>query len=491
MKQKLFWLDLAFCSLWAISVVGSHMFMAEPMDVLMVVALMARINFSFSLYRGDKCSWIPLSLLWGMSIMMIVCGYPIGVRELCIYPFYFFNVEFNRTLAMWLSGFGMIWFYIIPVIWYFVCRFKKKLSDTGLTWKEGLGAILWKEESAKAYIKLLSASIGATYIGLATSPGLSNFACLVLPALSLYVLAKYHHVQLQRIWVMPVSMSLFLIAQTYGGAWRIILLVVSLFLVGYLCYISFCRNKRLVTLSVIALLYHGVILPSLILGYNQYTCIDYAYHGQLESFSGIFKIKDPKTGLIGLRDRYKLLITPAYDDMAFHGSNHLWGELELRKNGYYDLYQIANNRFSDNSGIEQNLQDKIFPLIGRHMEYFRYNYNDRLEVIVTEYETNTRITHLKSCTKASEVIYDYQEKSYIVPDTATILSGNFKDDSLVVIDQWIEKQVRQYSYDVMNDSIPQFNILVKIARDVMPRERELLELTGSIEEKVMEWKEGN
>lgn len=487
MKQKLFWLDLAFCSLWALAVLGSRSWLQYPMSFITAFAMMARVVLSIFLYRGDKRSWISLSMFWGLTFFIILCVHPTGIWELGIYPFYFFNAVCERPVLICLNCVYMVWFYVMPTTLFFVFLFRKKLSDTGLTWKDALGVILWKDECAKTYVKLLLIAISAIYVGLAMYPGLCRFACLALPTLSLYILAKHYTAPLKSIWVMLVSMFLFLIAQTYGGAWHIILLVVSLIMVGFLCYMTFCRKRKLVTLSVFALLYHGIFLPSLIIGYNQYTCIDYPRHRRLESFRGIFQIKDPETGLIGLRDRYGLLITPVYENMAYHGSRHLWGELELRKNGYYDLYNIANNRFSDNPGIEQYLQDKICPAISRHTEYYDYNYNDRIEVIVTEYKTNTRISHLKSRGNGPTVTYDYKEKTYIIPDTTTILSGDFKADSLVSIDNWTKKQVLQYSYDVMNDSFPQFNIEIKTARDEISRQGELLELASKIEELVKEW----
>lgn len=487
MKQKLFWLDLAFCSLWALAVLGSRSWLQYPMSFITAFTVVTRVVLSIFLYRRDKRSWISLSLFWGLALFIIFCGHPIGIWELGVYPFYFFNAVCERPVLIGLNSVYMVWFFILPTTLYFVFLFRKKLSDTGLTWKDALGAILWKDECAKTYVKLLLIAVSAIYTGLAMYPGLCRFACLALPSLSLYILAKHFNVPLKRIWVMPVSMFLFLMAQTYGGAWRIILLAVSLIMVGFLCYMTFCRNRKLVSLSVFALLYHGIFLPSLIIGYNQYTCIDYPRHRPLESLRGIFVIKDPETGNVGLRDRYGLLIKPVYDNMAYHGSRHIWGELELRKNGYYDLYQIANNRFSDNPGIEQYLQDKICPVISRHTEYYDYTYNDRIEVTVTEYETGTCISHLKSRGKGSTATYDYKEQTYIIPDTANILSGGFKADTLVAIDKWTEKNVLQYSYDVMNDSVPQFNINIKTARNGISRQGELLELTGKIEELVKEW----
>lgn len=487
MKQKLFWLDLTFCSLWVIAVIGSRSWLQHPMSFFTVVTAMSRVVLSIFLYRSNKHSRIPLSLFWGLTILILFCGYPIGIRELGIYPFYILNIECNRTQLICLNCVYTVWFYVIPTTLYCFSIFRKKFSDTRLNRKDALGAILWKDECAKTYVKLLLVAINAIYVGLAMYLGLSRFACLVLPTLSLYILAKHYNVPLKRIWMMPVSMFLFLTAQTYGGAWRIILLTVSLIMVGFLCYKTFYCNRKLVTLSVIALLYHGIILPSFIIGYNQYTCIEYSRHKGLESFQGIFQIKDPETGQIGLRDRYGLLIAPEYESMAYHGRLHLWGELELRKNGYYDLYDIANNRLSGNPGIEKYLQDKICPIICRHTEYYNYRHDDRIEVIITECDTNTRISHLKSRGNGSTATYDYKEQTFIIPDTANILSGDFKADTLVSIDRWTEKQVLQYSYDVMNDSIRQFNIAIKTARDGRSRRGELLELSSKVEEQLREW----
>ena len=70
MKQKVFWLDLAVCSLWLFVALANCSWWSLPTHFLMVVTVVMRIILSFTLYRGEKRSWIPLSA----QIRLRLCG---------------------------------------------------------------------------------------------------------------------------------------------------------------------------------------------------------------------------------------------------------------------------------------------------------------------------------------------------------------------------------------------------------------------------------
>ena len=56
MKQKVFWLDLAVCSLWLFVALANCSWWSLPTHFLMVVTVVMRIILSFTLYRGEKRS---------------------------------------------------------------------------------------------------------------------------------------------------------------------------------------------------------------------------------------------------------------------------------------------------------------------------------------------------------------------------------------------------------------------------------------------------
>lgn len=82
-------------------------------------------------------------------------------------------------------------------------------------------------------------------------------------------------------------------------------------------------------LAFLSSIYLGIMLPSLAIGNNQYTCFSVgrtAYHS-LGSYPGIFYVEDKETRKVGLRDRYGLLVKPEYESFRYHTSSHWFGEL--------------------------------------------------------------------------------------------------------------------------------------------------------------------
>lgn len=60
MRQKLFWFDLAVCSLWMLITLANCSWWSLSIHLLMVVMVVMRIILSLSLYLRKKRSWLPL-----------------------------------------------------------------------------------------------------------------------------------------------------------------------------------------------------------------------------------------------------------------------------------------------------------------------------------------------------------------------------------------------------------------------------------------------
>ena len=165
-------------------------------------------------------------------------------------------------------------------------------------------------------------AICALYAGLAMDMRMCRFACVVLPPLSLYLIARYmtsckdtteKNPVVGKLWMMVAAMVLFFYAQRYAGMWRVWMLVASIAMVAYVCWRTFGK-LGLAGISILATVYLGILLPTLAIGYNQYACIEYGRRGlyTLEPLRVIFYIKDTNTDKVGLRDRYGILVEPIY-----------------------------------------------------------------------------------------------------------------------------------------------------------------------------------
>ena len=234
-------------------------------------------------------------------------------------------------------------------------------------------------------------------------------------------------------------------------------------------------------LAFVSSIYLGIMLPSLAIGNNQYTCFSVgrtAYHS-LGSYPGIFCVEDKKTGKVGLRDRYGLLVKPEYESFRYHTPSHWFGELELRKNGYYILYDICNNKYRNDDDIDHQLQDHICQIVEKHLAECSYQVDDRLEVKVTVPSTNKTLAHVKVLKNGTVCYYDYDKAPYIPTDSLANEPGAIACDTSVQF-KWCQKKSLSYLQEATSKDTLVHQIQVTLARDKMPERKEAAALAEEI-----------
>lgn len=342
MRKTLLGIDLAICSLWTIAALGSRIAWVDtPATWIVMLLIMSRLLLSFTLYHREKKSWIPGLLFMGLTVFAISTELDIKLSELASKVFPLLNLDFNRWWYVGLTLAVATWLWVVPLVVFLVNIFRKGCLTDTLTWTDTLGKLLWTDKTARTYCSLLLITIGTLYTGLTMNARLCLFACVVAPTLSFHLLKRYYGLEKGKVWVLVISMLIFFFAQPHAGLLRMVMLGISFSMVIYVCSF-FYQDKKKLLLSVMSAIYVGILLPSLAIGNNQYTCFNVGRTGyySLDIYPGIFSIEDKKTGKIGLRSRYGLLVKPEYDAFIYHTSKHWFGELELRKNGYYTLYDI-------------------------------------------------------------------------------------------------------------------------------------------------------
>lgn len=491
MRQKIFWLDLAVCSLWLLIALANCSWWSLPAHFLMAVTVVMRIILSFSLYRREKRSWIPLTVFSVQFALLSVVGQVmITTGDFADMPFVVMGINNDRLTHTIIKCTLLAWLFLGPLAVYIVSLCKKAMTASTLTWKDALGAILWKDRGARLYSQLLLVAICALYAGLAMDMRMCRFACVILPPLSLYLTARYvksyngtseKNPVVGKLWMMVAAMVLFFYAQRYAGMWRVWMLVVSIAMVVYVCWHTFGK-QGLAGISILATVYLGILLPTLAIGYNQYACIEYGRRGlyTLEPLRGVFYIRDTNTDKVGLRDRYGLLVEPIYDNIVHNSHNRPLGIYELRNNGCYTLYNVYHNKMMMSNVSDQHLQDSICQLLDECCDRQNYGYRDRLEVRVTNmFKAEIPLSHIKMTRNGINSYYDYSERPYISEDSVTLRSGEFATDSVVRYGDTFH--VLHYSYDVKQDSTVLYNIDVKTAKQSVPQHEELDELAKRIE----------
>ena len=492
MRQKIFWLDLTVCSLWVLLLVGSRSWFSFPVSFLTLGMVLARIVFSFTFYNREKRCWLPLACFTITTVMSMSVGQDIVVNDIIALPFRVLGISIDPLPRKAIVVGLFFWLWIAPIIVYAIAFFRKALSKDTLSKKEALGAFLWRDNAARTYCQLMLITIGALYMGLPMDKRMCWFGCLVMPSLAYYLIAKYYdkkqigcdgqkNFSVGKVCLTVVAMAAFFYAQSLAGMWRVWVLAASLAMVTYVCWQTFGRKGMLI-LYASSVLYIGVLLPTLTIGHNQYACIEYGRRGfgTLESYCGIFFVWDSKSERLGLRDRYGLLVKPEYEDIIYNTPRHFWGTLELRRNGYYTLYDICDNRLKNDDNIDHQLQDSICMLLDKHMISNGYEYNEKIEVKVKDANNfNRLISHVKVHRNGSTSYYDYEDKPYIVADSVIVSSGECATDSIEYHRDGL--YIFNYSNDVKRDSTVLYNIELKTARSTIPQHDALAELAKEIE----------
>ena len=481
MRKILLEIDLAICSLWAIAALGSRIaWVATPATWIVMLLIMSRLLLSFTLYHRERKSWVSGLLFMGLTAFAVSTGLDIKLNELASKVFPLLNIDFDQWCYVGLTSAVATWLWVVPLVVFLVNIFRKGFLTDTLTWKDALGKLLWTDKTARTFCSLLLITTGTLYAGLAMNARICLFACVVAPTLSFHLLKRYYGLEKGKVWVLVISMLIFFFAQTHAGLLRMAMLGISFSMVIYVCS-SFYQNKKKLLLSVMSAIYVGIMLPSLAIGNNLYTCFNVGRTGYytLDTYPGIFSIEDKKTGKIGLRDRYGLLVKPEYESIAYHTARHWFGELELRKNGYYTLYDICNNEYRTDNHISHQLQDSICQMVEEHLSEYDYKSDERLEVRLIEAKNSQVRTHIKAL-KNGSVIYDYDDKEAFIPtDSVSCILGTIVRDSFVRL-EWCMLKSLSYTHDATTNDSAVYNIHVTLARENMPKPKEAETLVKKI-----------
>ena len=459
--------------MWTIAALGSRIAWVDtPVTWIVMLLIMSRLLLSFTLYHREKKSWIPGLLFMGLTAFAISTELDIKLSELASKVFPLLNLDFNRWWYVGLTLAVATWLWIVPLVVFLVNIFcKGSLTDT-LTWKDALGKLLWTDKTARTYCSLLLITIGTLYAGLTMNARLCLFASVVAPTMSFHLLKRYYGLEKGKMWVLVISMLIFFFAQPHAGLLRMSMLGISFSMVIYVCS-SFYQDKKKLLPSVMSAIYVGILLPSLAIGNNQYTYFNVGRTGyySIDTYPGIFCIEDKKTGKIGLRSRYALLVKPEHESIVYHTPRHWFGKLELRKNGYYTLYDICNNEYRKDNHISHQLQDSICQIVEEHLSEYDYKYDERLEVRLIEAKNSQVRTHIKAL-KNGSVIYNYDDKGAFIPtDSVSYTPGTIVCDSLVRL-EWCMLKSLSYTHNAITNDSAVYNIHVTLARENMPKPKE-------------------
>lgn len=349
MKSKLQTIDLTICLLWILTTFCGHYYWNQIATVFLGVSMMLRLVISFSLKRKEKNAWMPLlAYAASLAFMSIDIYRNKVIGEIGEYLFHFTGLEYNGYVSWIISGSIWVWIFIMPFLYYFYLMIRHRLVDTGMTRKELFGSVLWNDRRAQYFCAVAMLTFLCLNAGVGMHQRFCQTMCFIASPLVYWLLCRYINIKAEKVWLVLLGSVCFWYAQGLGGIYRAVALSMSFGMIAYTCIYLYKTTKSHI-LTALAMVYLGVVLPSFSIGYNQYSCINYPRSGYyyLAPYNGILYINDTTNGkLIGLRDRYGLLVEPVYEHIR-PGFVTPWGwttSFLLQKDGYSRTYCVEDNK---------------------------------------------------------------------------------------------------------------------------------------------------
>ena len=469
MKSKLQYFDLEVCLLWMLSA-----FCGRYSQRCTLVPLSYYASL-FLLERKEKKTWMSLLVFTSMWVLL---SYDLriynGIGEIGDYFFHVTRLEYNRYVDWCIAGSIWVWIVVMPIAYYLYLLFRKRLDNTGMTKKELFGSILWHDRRAQYFCAITAISFFSLCAGYSMNQRFCQSMCFVAPPLVYWMVCRYFNLKAEKVWLLLLGSVVFWYAQSLGSVFRVAALTASFMMIAYTCtYLYKSLKSHMVTIA--SILYLGILLPTFSIGYNQYTCLNYPRSGYyyLAPYNGILYINDTTNGdLVGLRDRYGLLVEPEYEHIR-PGYVTQWGwttSFLLQKDGYSQTYHIYDNKILP-SDIKPELQSRLCKIITGYFDGFDEGCADRGEILVTDLQKDKTIGHVR-VSMHGLAIWQYENSNFLPEDTTTVQVNEFLRTDSVDITEYENKNILCYAENIPNDSTAKYKVYVRLALDKTPTEKE-------------------
>ena len=477
MKSKLQYFDLAVCLLWMLSA-----FCGRYSQRCTLVPLSYYASL-FLLERKEKKTWMSLLVFASMWVLL---SYDLriynGIGEIGNYFFHVTRLEYNRYVDWCIAGCIWVWIVVMPIAYYLYLLFRKRLDNTGMTKKELFGSILWHDRRAQYFCAITAISFFSLCAGYSMNQRFCQSMCFIAPPLVYWMVCRYFNLKAEKVWLLLLGSVVFWYAQSLGGVFRVAALTASFMMIAYTCTYLY-KSLKSHTVTIASILYLGVLLPTFSIGYNQYTCLNYPRSGYyyLAPYNGILYINDTTNGdLVGLRDRYGLLVEPEYEYIR-PGFVTQWGwttSFLLQKDGYSQTYHIYDNKILP-SDIKPELQSRLCKIITGYFDGFDEGCADRGEILVTDLQKDKTIGHVR-VSMHGLAIWQYENSNFLPEDTTTVQVNEFLRTDSVDITEYENKNILCYAENIPNDSTAKYKVYVRLALDKTPTEKELKGIVNKV-----------
>jgi hypothetical protein len=214
-------------------------------------------------------------------------------------------------------------------------------------------------------------------------------ACLF--PIAFYTLANWYYgrkIGVKEIAFVVVSSVIFSFAQYTIGIVRIILCLVSMFLMAVALF-RFAKATNRKCVSVFLYVFIAIIVPVLSIGYNPYSVLNAGRLTRFDDYSysenGILFVWG-KDGY-GLRDRYKMILPAEYDYIEILTPSKPY--CKVRKDSKYRIYDIEQHELVSEEWFDDIVScgEHVYRLKSENAEMYlvmpkRYNRNGEMQKVI-------------------------------------------------------------------------------------------------------------
>lgn len=476
MKTKILYTDLAVCVLWIISIFCVRYYWNQAFSLFLGILVILRLTISFSLFRKEKKTWIPLTAyvaVWGFIASTFNVRYATG--NIAEYLFHLLGMDVNQSAVVLMSVALWMWIAVAPIVCYLVLFCRHQLTDTGMTKIELFGSILWHDRRAMYFCGATILAFLTLNVGIQMQYRLCQIMCFIASPLTYWLICRYKNIETQKAWFIVAGVIIFWYAQLLGGATRVIALIASFGFIAYPCWLLY-KTTKLRVLPVITLIYLAVLLPSFAIGYNQYSCLSFPRNGfgHLASYNGIFVVSDGSDeNMIGLRDRYGLLMYPYFEQVVPEHPNE-WGLAKtflLRKEGFSYTYDINSNTISLHD-TNPDVQHKLCSILEDYFAKNQTDFADKAEIKVTDCDSYKPIAHVKVSMHGTPT-WIYEHTDFLPEDTAVVAVNEYLRTDSVTVGKEEKKNNLSHAFNLPNDDNPRYKVYVRLSFDRQPKKKDI------------------
>ena len=369
-KRKSNWLPIALYTLWMMVITfadkGDLLYRLVGNPVFQMVKVFLSFGGCSELGLADDIWELNMidSSLSGFVMVLTVALFIFYYLWLLLYPIIVYTNQWRKKefcdIKMLNSKTSfVIGYIIIAFLLSFIGNSSPRLLAIGqynvwLFLMAGLPYAMYiKEKRAlsdicKTYLMIVAIFYCAYIFGKEMDFSSSMVGLIMLPTLFYYVICKSRSIEMQYkdCCILVIGSMAFMVAQYGCNLIRILLLLVSAIAFGYEAF-NLIKRGQSKKFAITILTVIGFILPTLTIGYNQYTVLNaritQKYISYYYAHNGIYETYNPKSHCRGLRDRYGEIIPCQYERLYPLGDQSK-PFVQVRQDKKWGVYDIEKNK---------------------------------------------------------------------------------------------------------------------------------------------------